>query len=204
MGRHNGWMMLICTRTSHQMPHPTASFPVVYKTSTDQNAHRWQIINSSALIQHGMREEDHPPLTEQDNIQNRKPGFICRSKALPWVLFYMHCWLFCFLCVYCLGRQGYRARSVTGLNSIDQTKVFAAIRLPQPPVPRDYQRGPSPWALSYWFYTAFTAWQPVFQPTTLSRKGVIPRLASPAHYCLVYSQALPQLHTLNQEIPGER
>lgn len=72
-------------------------------------------------------------------MQNQKPGFICRSRALPRVLFYMHCWLFCFLCVSCLGRQGYRARTVAGLNSIDQTGlVFAAIHLPQPPVPRDY------------------------------------------------------------------
>lgn len=90
------------------------------------------------------------------------------------------------------------------LHRPDWPCLFAAIRLPQPPVPRDYWSAPSLWALSHWFYTAFMAWQPVFQPTTLSRKSVIPRLASPAHYCLVYSQAIPQLHTLNQEIPGER
>lgn len=120
----------------------------------------------------------------------------------------MHCWLYCFLCVYCLGRQGYLAGTVAGLNSIDQTGLdFTAICLPLPPEPRDYL-SPAHIALGFVsliLYSIYGLATTVFhQPTTLSRKGVIPRLASPAHYCLIYSQAVPQLHTLNQEIPGER
>lgn len=128
-----------------------------------------------------MRKTTHP-FTEQDNIQNRKPGFICGSKLIPQVLFYTHCWLYCFLCVYCLGRQGYLAGTVAGLNSVDQTTLDSAvIRLPRPPEPRDSGVHHRP-GLCLTDSTQHL-WPGNHRPTTLSRKGVVPRLASPAHYC---------------------
>lgn len=81
-------------------------------------------------------------------------------------IYFLGCYFICTVgftvfCVYCLGRQGYLARTVAGLNSVDQTGLdFAAILLPLPPEHRDYWRAPLPWALSHWFYTAFMAWQP--------------------------------------------
>lgn len=183
---------------------PRLSFPVVYKMSTYQN-HRWQITNSSALVQHGMQEEDHPPFTEQDNTQNLKPGFICESNVLPQVLLYMHCWLYCFLCllfgktrVSCenCGWSELRRPDWPWLCSNSLASASCAQRLLERTIALGF--------VSLILHSIYGLATTVFQPTTPRRKGVIPRLTSPAHYCLVYSQAVPQLHTLNQEIPGER
>lgn len=119
----------------------------------------------------------------------------------------MHCWLFCFLCVYCLGRQGYRARTVAGLNSIDQTGlVFAAIHLPQPPVPRDYllEHTIALGFVSLILHGIYGLATSLSGNYTKQERCDPKACLSPARYCLVYSQAIPQLHTLNQEIHGER